>query len=165
MVNHTSSLTVTIILMEESLSLSDTNVPMVTSQDPLGGARSLHRGRRRRDKESQGASTRTRAAHPVVVFLNVRNVHALTSVLHIESYVYIYMFVHYMIYIQHTYHIYIYACVCVSCTFSLSSKSRTWGHLPMSELPGDLVTVDGHPAALIQVETKSMSCPAPWWNS
>eukprot|EP00435_Cladocopium_sp_Y103_P060496 s305_g22.t1 len=28
-------------------------------------------------------------------------------------------------------------------------------------LPGDLVTVDGHPAALIQVETKSMSCPAP----
>lgn len=27
--------------------------------------------------------------------------------------------------------------------------------------PGDLVTVDGHPAALIQVETKSMSCPAP----
>lgn len=91
MVNHTSSLTVTIILMEESLSLSDTNVPMVTSQDPSGGARSLHRGRRRRDKESQGASTRTRAAHPVVVFLNVRNVHALTSVLHIESYVYIYI--------------------------------------------------------------------------
>ena len=27
--------------------------------------------------------------------------------------------------------------------------------------PGDLVTVDGHQAALIQVESKKMSCPAP----
>ena len=130
MVNHTSSLTVTIILMEESLSLFDTNVPMVTSQDPSRGARSLHRaGRRRRDKESQGASTRTRAAHPCVVFLNV---HALTSVLHIWSYVYIYiymcLYITWSTYNTHIIYIYIYICtmrVCVLCTFSLSSKSRT----------------------------------------
>ena len=53
-------------------------------------------------------------------------------------------------------------CVCVFCALSPFHPSLG---LPMSELPGDLVTVDGHPAALIQVETKSMSCPAPWWNS
>ena len=91
---------------------------MVTSQDPSGGARSLHRaGRRRRDKESQGASTRTRAAHPVVVVVVVvvvLKVHALTSVSHIWSCVYIYICL-YITWPTYNTHIisYIYMHVCV----------------------------------------------------
>ena len=83
----------------------------------------------------------------------------------INDHMYIYIYVC-TLHDLHTTHIsYIYMHVCVSCTFSLSSKSRTTRPSPQCSLPGDLVTVDGHPAALIQVETKSMSCPAPWWNS
>ena len=162
MVNHVSSLTVTIILMEKVY-----HCLIPTSQwSPLRILRVVPD-----HCIALGAGAGTKKAKEllpghgrhILLLLLLFWKCMLLRVFHTYDHVYIYICL-YITWSTYNTHIisYIYACVCV---FPALSPFHPSLGLPMSELPGDLVTVDGHPAALIQVETKSMSCPAPWWNS